>query len=212
MDENQEEPVVLANPLRKLPSNKRKPRNEPRAEPREEAGIGHNSEAIVVQGRNGEILTRSRMDNLDRFDVPVSFVPKGWSYQWNAVSTYGNKDIFIQQNNEFHRQGWRPVEASRHDGFFMPHGHEGPILVGGQMLMERPRILTDEAQDEAEQRAKQQMRDRDAALMGGRAGFREAMRGGFEMGGRYRGTGGDLKMSIDPGLDIPKPSYEMPND
>ena len=60
--------------------------------------------------------------------------------------------------------------------------------------------------------ARQQMRDRDAALLGGRANVRDAMRGGFEMGGQYRGTGGQLKMSIDPALDIPKPSYPLADD
>jgi len=80
------------------------------------------------------------------------------------------------------------------------------------MLVERPMVLTLEAKAEQEALAKQQMRDRDSALMGGRASVREAMRGGFEMGGRYRGTGGDLKISVAPEPDAPPPSYQMPED
>ncbi len=53
------------------------------------------------------------------------------------------------------------------------------------------------------------MRDRDQALMGGKSNVRNAMQGGFEMGGKYRGTGADLRMSIDPGLDIPAPSHKV---
>jgi hypothetical protein len=168
--------------------------------------------SVVVQGRDGEILTRSRKEGIDPFDVPMKFIPDGWRYQWNAVSTYGNTEILQAQNIEFHQNGWRPVPASRHDGFFMPRGHAGPIVIRGQMLVERPAELDDEARREQEFLARQQMRDRDAALLGGRANVREAMRGGFEMGGQYRGTGAQLKMSVDPALDIPNPSYPLADD
>ncbi len=144
--------------------------------------------------------------------MPLNFIPKGWEYQWNAVTSYGNKEIFQSVNNEMYQNGWRPVPAPRHDGFYMPRGHQGEIVVRGQVLMERPKQLCDEARDEAEDRARQQMRDRDNALLGGRANVRQAMRGGFEMGGQYRGTGGNLKMSIDPALDVPKPSYPLADD
>jgi hypothetical protein len=163
---------------------------------------------VVVMGRNGEVLTRTRKEGIDPFDVPMSFIPHGWRYQWNALSTYGNTEIFQSQNLEFHQNGWRPVPASRHDGFFMPHGHGGAVIVRGQMLMERPEALNLEAEKEQEEIAIRQMRDRDAALMGGRANARDAMRGGFEMGGKYRGTGGDIKINVDPGLDIPKSKYQ----
>jgi len=196
----------------------RRPRGRPRKQVREPAReavreqVRDSGGTVVVQGRNGEILTRSRKEGIDPFDVPLSFIPDGWSYQWNAVSTYGNSEIFQAQNIEFHQNGWRPVPANRHDGFFMPHGHSGSIIVRGQMLVERPLPLTKEAQAEQEFRAAQQMRDRDAALMGGRASPRQAMRGGFEMGGRYRGTGGDIKVTVDPALDVGRQKYEPPND
>jgi hypothetical protein len=36
------------------------------------------------------------------------------------------------------RNGWRPVPASRHDGLFMPPGHQGAIELEGQRLYELP--------------------------------------------------------------------------
>jgi hypothetical protein len=206
MAEEQQEPVV------------RRGRGRPRkqiAEPVRETvrqAARDSSGNVVVMGRDGEILTRSRKEGIDPFDVPVKFIPIGWSYQWNAISTYGNSEIFQAQNVEFHQNGWRPVPASRHDGFFMPKGHKGSIIIRGQQLMERPEALTQEAKDEHERRANQQMRDRDAALMGGRANVRQAARGGFEMGGRYRGTGGDVRITVDPALDVQRPNYEPADD
>jgi hypothetical protein len=53
------------------------------------------------------------------------------------------------------------------------------------------------------------MRDRDQSLMGRKANLRGTIPDGFEMGGKYRGTGGSLRMNIDPGLDIPMPSHPL---
>jgi hypothetical protein len=202
MDDKQD--VTGVSKVRRPPGRPRKQVADPVRESVRERGGG-----LVVQGRDGEILTRSRKEGIDPFDVPLKFIPRGWEYQWNAVSSYGNKEIFQSVNNEMLQNGWRPVPAQRHDGHYMPRGHAGDIVVRGQMLMERPKALCDEARDEHENRARQQMRDRDDALLGGRTNVRQAMRGGFEMGGQYRGTGGSLKMSIDPALDIPKPSYDV---
>jgi len=197
----------LTNSVRRGRGRPRKQVNDPVRE-----SVRNTSGNVVVQGRDGEVLTRSRKEGIDPFDVPLSFIPRGWSYQWNAISSYGNKEIFQAQNIEFYQNGWRPVPASRHDGFFMPRGETGPVVVRGQMLMERPQELTDEARAEAEHRARQQMRDRDEALMGGKALARSSMRGGFEMGGKYRGTGGDVRVTVDPALDIERPSYQAPED
>jgi hypothetical protein len=35
------------------------------------------------------------------------------------------------------------------------------------------------------------------------------MADGFEMGKRYKGTGGDIRMSIDRALDAPQPEYTL---
>jgi hypothetical protein len=169
---------------------------------------------LVVRGRDGEELTRTRKAGIDPFDVPKGFAPPGWTYQWCAVASLGNTEVVRTMSIEFFQNGWRPVPAKRHDGYFMPKGEDGPIIVRDQMLMERPEELTLQAKEEDERMARQQMRDRDEALMGGKASLRKNMGGGFEMNPqKYRGTGGDLRMSIDPSLDVPAAgNYQLPED
>lgn len=176
-------------------------RNQPRDAAR--------SEPHVHLSRDGEVLTRTRRGGLDPFVVPPGFEPAGWKYQWCVTASLGNKDIAQDFYNEFYQNGWRPVPAKRHDGYWMPKGHDGPIVVRGQALMERPEEMCIEAANEDRRNAIQQMRDRDESLMGAKANLRGAMKDGFEMSQKYRGTGGQLKMSIDPALDVPMPSHKL---
>lgn len=100
---------------------------------------------------SGEVLRRNRTGVVDSFYVPPDIIPAGWSYQWNVVTVYGERQTAMQvaaMDN-----GWRPVPAKRHDGIFMPPGHEGAIERDGQMLMERPMVLTQEARDEERRKA-----------------------------------------------------------
>src|SRR5262245_8533411 len=83
-----------------------------------------------------------------------------------------------------------PIHARRHQGQHHPGRPDPDGAPEGalEMLM----------------KARKQMSDRDESLMGGKGNVRGAMNGGFEMSaGKYRGTGGDLRISVDPGLDIP---------
>lgn len=172
-------------------------------EPMREARGGN-----VVIGHNGEQLSRKRKSTGDMFEIPKELIPKGWEYQWCAVSIVGNSEILMDQNLMFQENGWRSVPSERHDGRFMPVGHKGHIIRGGQMLMERPKALCDEARAEDIALARRQIQDRDQSLMGGKANVRN-LPSGFEMGGKYRGTGGSLKMSIDPGIDVPMPHHQV---
>lgn len=190
----------------------------PRKSMREEPPIPQQRQStrgpLVVEGRGGEQLSRKRKDDGgDTFHIPPEIIPRGWTYQWCAVSVSGNQDIVADQNLHFYENGWRPVPANRHEGRYMPVGHTGNIVRGGQMLMERPEQLTQQAQQENVAKARQQMADRDESLMGGKAKVRQNMRGGFEMDPqRYRGTGGDLRVSIDPAFDAPRPNYQAPEE
>lgn len=162
-----------------------------------------------VIGRDGEVLSRRRdQRSSDPFDT-TGIVPKGWEYQWVAISVVGNSDIVRPLNLEFHDNGWRPVPANRHPGRFMAKEETGATVYGGQMLMERPESLCNEARDDDYRKAVQQMRDRDQALMGRKANLRQNLPQGIEMGGKYRGTGADLRMSIDRALDVPAPQHEL---
>jgi hypothetical protein len=137
-------------------------------------------------------------------------VEKGWSMQWLAHTVVGNGEVVQDQLLGMLENGWRPVKAGRFPGRFMPAGTspEAHIVRGGQGLYERPLSLTKEAQAEDIQIARQQMMDRDAALMGGKANMRQNAPSGA-LDRKYRGTGADVRMSIDPALDVPAPSYEL---
>lgn len=161
-----------------------------------------------VRGRNGEILSRTRTDVGDPFAITDDMREPGWDMQWNVISVINNKDVVRQQANDMYANGWRPVPASRFDGRYYQPGYEGAIELGGQRLEERPMELSLRARADELRKAGKQMTDRNEALK--LAGVNRGMPQGFEMNERrYRGTGGNIKMSIDPGLDIPGASHEL---
>lgn len=155
---------------------------------------------IEVTGHNGEVLSRTRTNVGDIFDIPQHMIPKGWDYQWNAVSVAGNSDILLDQNHMMHQNGWRPVPAERYAGNLLPKGSKGNVIRGQQMLMERPMALTQEARAEDIRNAKQLISDRNESLK--LAGVKKNLGDGFEMDGKYRGTGGGIRMQIDKSLDV----------
>ena len=157
----------------------------------------------MVVGRDGEQLSRKRTSSGDIFEIPLELIPKGWEYQWVAISVTGNTEILLDQNLMMRENGWRPVPSERYPGRFMEAGHKGPIIRGGQMLMERPKELSDEARAEDIAAARQLISDRNESLKLSKA--KAELGPGFEMGKRYRGTGGDIRMSIDRSLDMPEP-------
>lgn len=81
------------------------------------------------------ILKRAR--HIDPFHVPPEMIPQGRAYQWWHLVQ--DKDLFDRRGS-----GWAPVPASRHDGYFMPFGHVGPIEVGGLGLFEKPKFEVDQ--------------------------------------------------------------------
>jgi hypothetical protein len=160
-----------------------------------------------VLGRNGEILSRKRSGGGDPFAAADSLVPDGWEYQWCAISIIGNTEMLMDQNLTFAENGWRSVPAERYPGRFMPEGHKGSIIRGGQMLMERPKPLCDAARAEDLKLARQLISDRNESLK--LTSVKKGMADGFEMGNRYRGTGGDVRISIDHGNDAPRPAHKI---
>lgn len=156
----------------------------------------------VVQGRDGEVLTRKRRATGDMFEIPIHLVPKGYTYQWNLFTAL-EKEITDQQLI-MAENGWRPVPASRHPGLFMPAGHTGSIIRGGLRLEERPESLTIEAKEEEEDKARGQISDRNASL---RLAGKQALPDGFS--DRHRGARPRVAMSIDRGVDIPRPQHEL---
>lgn len=112
-----------------------------------------NKRAVV--GRDGKALSRKRGGNVDRFYIPKHLIPDGWSYEWKRESLFGQEDTAHMMHMA--ENGWTPVQASAHPGYFMPDGHNGPIRRDGMILMERPVELTNEARREDEINAKNLM-------------------------------------------------------
>jgi hypothetical protein len=179
----------------------------PRPVPKRPAVTRDENGRIQVEGRDGEILTRSRVVGSDPYHIPTEIIPKGWAYQWNAVTIYNNQDLLVGQAMAMASNGWRPVPAHRHPGMFVPVGTKGAIIRDGLRLEERPAVMNEEARAEEISNAKRLISDRNESLM--LSGVKSGMPSGFEMSGKYRGTGGRVVMDIDRGLDIPESSHTL---
>lgn len=116
-------------------SAQRKAQREPQRKPQEE-----------------RLQRKSR--TLDPFHVDQDKIPKGWSYEWKRVTYNGKEDRGHQIN--LMENHWRPVPSSRHPELSQEEGDQ-PIMKDGQMLMERPQYLTDEAHEEDFNRSQQQI-------------------------------------------------------
>lgn len=149
---------------------------------------------VEIEGRNGEKLSRTRVQVGDIFEIPANMIPKGWTYQWNAVSVAGNSEILLDQNHMMYQNGWRPVPAERYAGTLVPSGSKGNIIRGQQMLMERPIALTEEARQEDIRNATQLISDRNESLK--LAGMKKSMPSGFA--DRSQGA----RIQIDRSLDV----------
>jgi hypothetical protein len=200
--------IEIDNELSVTPEPKRKGRPPGRtAAPRETVREPVRTKGVVI-GRDGQPLSRKRKGGIDVFEIPKSEWPPGYEYQWNPVSVLGNSDVVMDQNMGMYENGWRPVPAERHAGRFVAHGTKGDIIRGGQRLEERPTALCEEARREDVRTAKQLLTDRNDSLK--LSAVRNGLANGMEMSNKYRGTGGNVRMSIDKDvMDIPSPSHTL---
>lgn len=102
----------------------------------------------------GPVRRRVRQGT-DRYAFDQSIVPDGFVYQWKRHSILGQEDPAYMA--ELHQLGFDPVPAERHDGLFLPVGTKGPIIIGGQILMERHVENEREARWEDKKRADDQV-------------------------------------------------------
>lgn len=119
-----------------------------------------------VRGRDGSVLTRSNRSNeqADQFDVPAHMRERGWDLQWVRSSCYGKPD---PANVQAHLEnGWRAVPSERWPGYFHPADWKGAITREGQILMERPIELTQQAIQDGIAAAQRQRRNQSAAFKG----------------------------------------------
>lgn len=103
----------------------------------------------------------SSFGEADRFYVDPRMIPDGWSYEWKRKTIWGKEDP--AHDVEIARLGWEAVPASRHPDM-MPKGNYNTIERDGMILMERPKVLTDEAHNKNLQRARLQVRAKEEQL------------------------------------------------
>ena len=205
LGEAQPAPQVTAEPVKRHVKKPPIVKDEPapvspaRTQTRQSARTRSDGRVEVV-GHNGDVLSRTRTQVGDIFEIPQSLIPSGWSMQWNAVSIAGNSDILLDQSHMMYQNGWRPVPAERYAGTLVPKGSTGNIIRGQQMLMERPQALTDEAKAEDIRNAHQLISDRNESLK--LTGVKKQLGQGFEMNERYKNTGGGVRIQIDKSMDV----------
>jgi len=101
-------------------------------------------------------------EGTDKFYFDPAIIPDGWSYEWRMFTVLGKEDPSYQVN--LAQKGWEAVPRSRHPEM-MPAGWQGETIVrDGQMLMERPKEITEEAKVRDRQAAREQMRAKEEQL------------------------------------------------
>ena len=141
-------------------------RPEPVGEVREEMRASKREEdpRSRAERRAAEVrqhLKGDTSDGADRFFVDPRIIPDGWSYEWKRKTIWGKEDPAHEV--ELARQGWEAVPASRHPQM-MPKGNWQTIDRDGMVLMERPKVLTDDIHKENLRRARLQVRAKEAQL------------------------------------------------
>jgi hypothetical protein len=100
---------------------------------------------------------RKGLQHDDPFYIPLDEIPEGLSYEWKRFSVAGQEDPFYLA--QMRAQGWEPVDPKMHPNWVPPDYTAPNIIKGGQILMERPIELTNEARAELDALANQQMRE-----------------------------------------------------
>lgn len=148
---------------------------------------------------------RGGTDMPNKFHIEKEDIPVGTSYQWN------NHTIFGQEQHSYsafmQMQGWEPVHSSRHP-HLCPAGYDGPIIVDGQILMERPAELTNEALGEELDKARGEVRMKEEQLYGPAPGI-------ANQAPRQRDNGTNDFIKVKKGFEAGEPAranyqYETP--
>lgn len=105
---------------------------------------------VVALNRAGQPIQRAAAQTgVNRFYIPPHLPPPDWSWEWKRDSVYGETDPAYL--SEMYQVGWEHVMYESYPGVFSPEYDAqgkritGPVSRGAQFLMERPKILTDEA-------------------------------------------------------------------
>ena len=160
-------------PQPKIDLRKKEFRHLSRHNPERDESVGHTvnlrQETRPDSVREAELRAQEILDDLDGWDggqgselnIPATLAPEGWEYQWRAQTVLGKDNRHHMLN--LLRTGWRAVPASRHP-WLMPAGYEGPIEVGGQILMEIPKVLAERRRDADKREALDQVMNSEKRL------------------------------------------------
>jgi len=103
-------------------------------------------------------------DGVDKFFIDKRLIPDGWSYEWKNHLVLGQPNPSYEVS--LARKGWEAVPVTRHPQM-MPDGWKGAhIERDGQILMERPLEITEEAKARDFRAARAQVRQKEAQLTG----------------------------------------------
>lgn len=121
-----------------------------------------------AEARIRAIRGNPELQGMERDKYYAPSAPDGWSYEWKLKSVMNQDDLDRIRQNE--AAGWEPVPLSRHPEL-MPKGWQGETIeVGGLVLMERPKLFTDEAKAEEHRLAREAVLMKEAQMREGRAG------------------------------------------
>lgn len=145
-----------------LEITKRGPGRPPNPRPAMDGAPGTDDSKARAEARLREIRGQANAGSGDRDKFWAPNPPDGWDYQWKRKTVFGQEDPSYQV--ELMRQGWEPVPLSRHPDM-MPAGWRGEFIeVEGQVLMERPAVLTKEARLRDDAAAREAVRSKEAQL------------------------------------------------
>lgn len=150
--------MAVAAPLAQSVAPERPPmREEPRAEMR-----GLTSRELAEQRAQQIMDNDDGATGTDEFYFDLRIIPDGWSYEWKRRTVAGSEDPAYQI--QLAKAGWTAVPAKRHPELMPSTGHYEVIERKGQILMERPKIVTDRARMLAGMDALNQVRMKEQQL------------------------------------------------
>lgn len=107
-------------------------------------------------------------DGTDEFYIDQTSIPDGWSYEWKTRFVLGQEQSSHMM--AIRRGGWEEVPTKRHPEM-MPVGSDEPFIMRkGQVLMERPAEITEDARRKERREARAQVQGKEDQLNSVEAG------------------------------------------
>lgn len=158
-----------------------------------------------IRGRSGEILTRNRVSGngyVNEFDIPMSARDPDWDLHWARASVHGKADP--ANMNALYDNGWRPASPKNYSDIMPDMRGKESIERDGQILMERPMKLTQQALAETYDDALE-LRETSAETFGSRK-----LPKGFDKGRKARKGNFDASKKISRGEFVQSPREARP--